>query len=110
MRPCQNPLIVPQIGSGSKALRLKCRVLSDRVFGPGEASEDQVRYIFGWSPCYFVESLHQAWQAHRHDGDGAWTREGFLSQHFTTELNDAVSRFCPRRQLPLEDQKVIFVD
>ena len=110
VRPCQHPYLVPHIGSDSGALRPRGRVLSDRKFGPSEASEDEVRYILSCSPCYFVESLHSAWRTHNHDADGLWTRESFLSRHFTLELNDAVSRFCPRRQLPPEDQKIIFVD
>ena len=84
--------------------------MSDRIFEPGEANEDEVRYIFSCCPCYFIESLHTAWQAHKDEADAAWTREGFASQHFTAELNGAVRRFCPRRQLPAHDQAIIELD
>jgi hypothetical protein len=84
--------------------------MSDRIFESSEANEDEVRYIFSCSPCYFIESLHTAWQVHKDEADAAWTREGFASQHFAAELNEAVRRFCPRRQLPAQDQAIIELD
>jgi hypothetical protein len=109
-RPCQNRRLVPHVDSNSGMLRLRGRVMSDRIFELGEANEDEVRYIFSCCPCYFIESLHTAWQVPKDEADAIWTRESFASQYFTAELNEAVRRFCPRRQLPAHDQAIIELD
>lgn len=109
-RPCQHPRLVPRPEAAPNSLRLRGRVLSDRTFTPSEITEDEVRYVFGCSPCYFVESLHSAWQTHKHKADDLWTRESFAAKFFCNELNEGIRRFCPRRQLPKVDHVVIEID
>ena len=103
---CRHPTIghiLPPITDGS--LHPPNVVFNHVYFSPGEATDDQVRYIISRCSCQNTMRLEQAWQdvlkeAAEDGQDIEISKEEYLSHFFADWLNQLVRRACPTPSFP----------
>ncbi|KXS96590.1 hypothetical protein AC578_11132 [Pseudocercospora eumusae] len=98
--PCIDPVLNPPLPKTDVEPPVVIYRDRDQLFSKSELTDAEVRYLLSVAPCQMIDAVIQWWHAlqpewTKHDCMAQYTKEWYLSRHWTRELNQIVRERCP---------------